>query len=97
MSTSTSVYGIRLPDETRKKMKAVWEACKAAGVEIPEEVDEFFDSEKPDRLGVAIDLESNHANHTCLTKYTDDTNEVFEVDVREVPVGVTVIRFVISY
>ena len=93
MSTSTSVFGVRLPDEHWKKMKAVWEACETAGVPVPEEVDEFFGGETPDRLGIAIDLE----NHTCLTQYTDDTNEVFEVDIRDVPGGVAVIRFVISY
>jgi hypothetical protein len=56
MSMSTHVTGIRPPDEKFKKMLAVWQACEAAGIEVPDEVDDFFNGEKPDPKGVQVDL-----------------------------------------
>jgi len=53
----THVIGFRPPDAKWKKMKEVHDACIAANVEIPEEVDEFFNWEPPDPRGVKVELE----------------------------------------
>ena len=51
------VYAIRPPDAKFKKMKAVYDACKAAGLDTPDDVDEFFDYEEPDEMGTQVALE----------------------------------------
>lgn len=42
MSMNTRIYGVIPPDAKWKKMKAVWDACDAANMEVPEEVLNFF-------------------------------------------------------
>jgi len=56
MRETSGVYGIRPPDEKWRQMKAVYDACIVASVEIPEEVIEFFDGEAPIAEGVLLDL-----------------------------------------
>jgi hypothetical protein len=54
---STYVIGFRPPDAKWLKMKEVYDACEAAGISIPDEVDDFFNGEPPDEAGVRVDLE----------------------------------------
>jgi len=70
---STHVVGFRPPDEKWKKMKAVWDACEAAGAKIPDEVSDFFDGEEPDARGVEVDLEESDV----AKKWRDDGREGF--------------------
>ena len=42
MGMSTHLVGIVPPDDDWKKMKAVWDACDNADVDIPKDVSEFF-------------------------------------------------------
>ena len=58
MGMSSHVSGFVPVDETWKKMKEVYDACNAAGVKIPEDVDEFFDWCAPDESGVSIDIDA---------------------------------------
>jgi hypothetical protein len=93
MSMSSYVKGVRLPDERWRQMKQVWDACVAAHVEPPDEVDRFFNGEPPDQVGVVLDL-----THTdAVTEYHADMKEGFEVDIAKLPEGVQIIRFVNSY
>lgn len=89
MSMSTSIVGFVPPDNKFKKMKAAYDACHKAGVEIPEEVSEFFQDEIPDDAGVSIDLE----DHECVKEYSEDMVHGFEVDISKVPKDVKIIRF----
>jgi hypothetical protein len=59
MSISMHVVGFRPPDEKFNKMKAIWDACKSANVEVPKEVGEFFnwENENVDANGVRVDLD----------------------------------------
>lgn len=93
MSMSTHVVGIRPADEKWKKMKAAYDACMAAKVAVPKDVEEFFDYEPPDTLGVRIEIEKL----PCTSKYRDDMRDGFEVDIKKLPPDVTVIRFYNSY
>lgn len=93
MGMSTHVVGIRRPDETWKKMKAVWDACRAAGVDPPDEVLEFFNHEAPDPAGIRVELEGN----PCIQAYNDDMRQGFEVDISKLPKNVTSVRFYNSW
>ncbi len=89
MSMSSHVVGFMEPDAEFKKMYAVYTACREANVEPPDEVDEYFQYETPDELGMQVGLD--------LTEYKDDMQEGYELRVSEIPKGVTVIRFFNSY
>ena len=53
MGLSTYVQAFRPPDAKWKKMKQAYDACEAAVVPVPEEVDDFFNNEPPDPAGVS--------------------------------------------
>ena len=83
---STWVKGIKPPDEKWEKMKAIWDACEKADIEIPEEVEEFFDGEPPDDKGVVVEIPKH--------EYTDDSRQGFEIYLSELPKDIQIIRFV---
>lgn len=47
MSSRIYIVGFRPPDDKWNAMLTVWNACKAAGVSIPTEVEKFFEGEDP--------------------------------------------------
>ena len=93
---STNVVGFKPPDEKWQRMRAVWDACTTAGIEIPREVDRFFDGRAPDPNGVEID-EDRLRDAGCLREWSDHYRQGFEVDVAKLPKDVTVIRFYNSW
>lgn len=58
---STSVRGIKAPDAKWKKMKAVYDACAAAKLEIPREVNEYFNWDVPSAHGVVVEIDKSDA------------------------------------
>ena len=94
MGMSTHVQGFRPPDEKWKKMKAVWDACVAAELEIPADVEEFFNfGDGPDDAGVVIDVEELPA----CSEYQCDGGSGFEVDLTKLPKDITILRFYNSW
>lgn len=90
MGMSTHVVGFRPPDAHWKNMKAVWDACHAAKVDVPEAVEQFFAETEPDEAGVVVDLEKTGATQ----KWSDGRGcEGFQVDVSKLPEGLKIIRF----
>lgn len=91
MSMSTHVTGFAPPDATWTKMKAVWDACQAANVPVPQTVDDFFDGEDPDPAGIEIDLP--------LREWHDavGTSSGYELDLAAVPPHVKTLRFYNSW
>ena len=89
MSMSTHVLGFKPPDDKYNEMKAIWDACEVAGVEIPDEVSAFFDDEEPDPTGVVVVI-------PCKVWSTPGSNG-FEVLVDEIPKDVKVLRFFQSW
>ena len=89
MGMSTHVIGFRPPDEKWKAMKAVWDSCKAAGVDPPKGVNEFFDWQEPDAAGVEVKIKAR--------EWSDDSREGYEIDVESLPKDVKVIRFYNSW
>ncbi len=88
MGMSTNVIGIRPPDAKWLAMKAIYDACEAAGVPTPEEVDKFFDYTRPDPKGVHVELEK-----ICVREYRTEDDAGYEIDVAKIPADVKTIRF----
>jgi hypothetical protein len=98
MGMSTHVVAIKPPDEKWEKMKAVFDACQAAGTEVPDEVWEFFDHETPDDAGVITSMGSGYGElHECVTRYSDDSRQGFEIEVAKLPKDVKILRFYNSW
>ena len=93
MGMSTHVVGFKPPDAKWKAMKQAWDACQKAGVPVPDEVLAFFNHEPPDAAGVEVDIQ----RLPCTSKYSDDSAQGFEIDVKKLPPDVTIIRFYNSY
>ncbi len=92
MGMSTHVVGMRPPDKKWLEMKAAWEACEGAGVEIPERVLKFFGHVRPKEDGVIVSLD-----RTCCKVYNSENEEGYEIDVKKLPGDVTIIRFYNSF
>lgn len=92
MSMSTSIVGFRPPDEQWEKMKRVYESCVAAGVQIPADVDKFFDYDPPGtRPGAEVDIEP------AVTRFNEQYRDGFQIDLSKLPKDVRFIRVVNSY
>jgi hypothetical protein len=95
MGMSMYVAAIKPADAKWKKMKAVWDSCEAAGLDIPEEVVEFFDGETPEEKGVKIYLNVN--THACISEYNADMREGYDVDLEKLPKDTKILRFYCAY
>lgn len=95
MSMHTHVVGIKLPDEKWCKMKAVYDACQAAGVPTPALVDAYFGDLKPDEVGVVLDLVELAPG--CCSPWAEGSKEGFEIRLKLLPPDVAVIRFFNSW
>ncbi len=93
MSMSTHVLGFKPPDDKWKRMKDVRDACIAAKIPVPKEVDQFFGWTTPTDAGVEVDLEKTD----CVRSYEGCSGGGFDVDVKLLPKDVTIIRFYNSW
>jgi hypothetical protein len=89
VSMSTSVVGFVPPDAEYKKKEAAWHACKAAGVDIPRELEKFFDDREPDPAGMRVSIPAK--------EWRSDCQDGYEVFIADLPKNVKVIRFYNSY
>ena len=95
MGMSTHVMGYKAPDDKWDQMKAVYDACMAAKIEVPSNVMEFFDHMKPDPAGVEIDLLREWPD--CVIEYNASSRNGYEIIVDQIPDDVTSIRVYNSY
>lgn len=93
MGMHSFVQGIKPPDKRWLAMKKIWDACEELKVNVPEAVQDFFDGDAPDELGVVIDM----TEHNGVTDYKAEGCDGFEVDLTKLPKDITIIRFVNSY
>lgn len=95
MGMSTHTIGIKPANERWEDMKKIFDACRAAGVKLPEEVMDFFDGEFPDDEGVLIKL----SNSGCVEEWNDcdGTRTGFQVDLEHLPKDIKYIRFYNSW
>ncbi len=89
MGMSTHIIGFRAPDEEWQKMKSVWDACKAAEIDPPDDVHDFFDGGSPSEHGMEIVLPTQ--------KWTDRSSKGIEIAIADIPKAVTHIRFYNSW
>lgn len=86
MSMTTHVVGIIPADEQYERMKTVYDACTAAKIRAPEEVEEFFNTRgEPEPDGMVTEI-------PCRV-WRGEMSEGVEVVLEEVPESVKVIRF----
>lgn len=93
MGMSTHVYGFKPVDKKYKKLEEIYHLCNEQGITIPDEVDDFFNGERPDPCGVIIDLKDK----SYVSKYCDDMSQGFEIDLTKISRDINIIRFVNSY
>lgn len=91
MGMSTHIIGIKPPDKKWRKMKGVWDACVEAGVNVPAEVNKFFEGFPPDSAGVHVNIDQ------AVEKYSEYAQEGYEVYINSLPENVSVIRFFNSW
>ena len=89
MSMSTFVRGIVPTDEKYKKMRQIYDLCIEQGIDLPKEVDEFFDGEEPCEEGMEIDIPHE--------EYENDMTMGIIVKVKDIPENVTMIKFYNSW
>lgn len=88
MSMSTHVVGFVPPDKQWKQLKAIHDACKAAGVDVPYAVESVIGSEPTDH-GREVDIE--------VEEWFSTGREGYDVDMSKLPPEVTVVRFYNSW
>lgn len=94
MGMSTSVCGIIPADEKFKKMKEIYDRCEELGVRVPEEVDDFFDRDRPDSKGVVLWLDEKTEG---VTEYNNDMQQGYEVEIAKLNPNIKILRFVNSW
>lgn len=94
MSRSIVIHGFAPPDEKWQQMKAVYDACVAAKIPVPQDVDQFFDSERPDPAGVQISL--TRGNCEAVREWNSEYGMGYEVDLDKLPLHIKMIRFFIA-
>lgn len=92
MGMSMHVVGFKPPDEKWKQMKAVHDACTKAGLDVPREVERFFNDGPPDENGVEVREEQ-----LPVKEWRDESREGFELDVTKLDPTIKVVRFYCSW
>jgi hypothetical protein len=97
MSMSTHIVGVIPPDDKWKKMKEIYNNCMDVGIQIPTEVEKFFDYQEPDEVGVILDLTTRGYNPPICREWGGDCQQGFEIDVADIPAHVKTLRFYNAY
>lgn len=90
------VEGFKPPDEKWRAMKAVYDACRAAGVDVPPVVEKFFNGVPPAEHGVRLDHDALK-KLGVLTDWEDGDYDGFDIDLTKLPPDVKVLRAYRSY
>ena len=98
MSMSTSIQAfIPDTDEAYNKHKKVLLACLEADVELPKKTAEYFGSEYAEEYLLEEKLEIDLEEGKHYNEFSKDSSEGFEIELKNIPEGVTKIRFSNSY
>lgn len=95
MSTSVRAF-IPDTDETFQKHKKVLIACREAGISLPKESEEYFGYNETDDWVLEEKLEISLGKE-ILKEWRDDSSEGFEINIADLPKGVTKLRFANSW
>lgn len=101
MSMTLNIEGVKVRDSKWENMKKIWDACSATNIPIPKEVNDYFNGETPDEKGVKVSLIPCVAilknSYQIATKYSDEYSEGYEINVKEIPADITIIRITNSW
>ncbi len=86
MSVSLCVSGITPPNEEFYQMKAIWDSCTTAGIDIPERVVEYFDWKDPDGKGIRRDIDD------CITNYSEEYTRGYDIELSKLDPNIRFIR-----
>lgn len=92
MSVTLSVEGFKPRDAKFAKMKKIHDACTEAGVDIPEEVEEYFGDGSPSDPGILVQL----VDTKCCKELEVESEDGYEIDLSKLPADVKFIRFSVS-
>ncbi len=93
MSMSSHVVFLRdRNDPQYQKFLKVLLACREAGIDLPERVDDYFGGE-----GVDSDPETPLQTPFEPREWSGNMSEGFEINIDEIPAGVKTIRFFNSW
>ena len=96
MSKVLRVAGYKCSAESHRKKVVAWYACIDAGVTTPAELGEFFeDGETPTADG--IDVSGAVTPDNVYSEAKDATIEAVDIDLSELPAGVTHVRVWIQW
>lgn len=93
MGMSTHVIGIGRADDKHKRMFKAYEACIAADVPVPDDINEYFDYDTPNEMGREIEL---RRGDSC-TEYKAEMRDGYDIEIAKLPKDITHIRFFNSY
>lgn len=93
MSESYHAYAIQALDDEAQNMADIWHSCTRGGIDVPDEVVDFFEGQGPDDAGRPVKLD----DHECCSKYSDDMKTGLEIDMTKLPANVKKLRFFVSY
>ncbi len=85
MGIDCYVKAIRSPDEKWQKMKAIYDLCIEQDIDVPDDVEYFFNGEEPDEKGIEVTM---HAE-----EWSNEDYDGYEIKVSDIPKDVTIIRF----
>jgi hypothetical protein len=91
---TTIVIGIKPADEKWEQMKAVFDACVLAKVDIPDEVEMYFNGDAPDPSGIKVYEKSLGE---AVKKYEKYPYLGYEVYIDKLPKDIKIIRFTNSW
>lgn len=98
MSMSTHVFAVRDLDGRFKKMMDLKLACDDLGVSYPAELVEYFEHPNESEGYLREAMETVELPEGLIQqRTTDDAEDIWEVDVTQLPEEVKKIRFVNSY
>lgn len=93
MNMSTHIYGIVPPNDEWLKMKDAFDACRAAGVEPPSKIWDYFEGEAPDDSGILINIENND----YVVEFNSEECHGFEVEIGKIDPKIKIIRVLNCY
>lgn len=84
-------------DETYQKHKKVLIACAEAEIDLPKETAKYFGYTYPEMCALEEKLQVTLKKGVHYRDYNEDMSEGFEIELKDIPKGVTKIRFYNSY
>lgn len=85
-------------DATYQLNKKVLLACLDAGIkELPKETADYFGYKHPEKCILEEKLQVRLQKGVHYKDYNEDMSQGFEIELKDIPEGVTKIRFVNSY